>query len=111
MPVVADPAMPAADPADPWEHESSVRSYSRNWPVVFSRGVGSMLYSTDNRAYLDFFAGAGALNYGHNNPLLKTHLMEYLAGDGIVHSLDMMTEAKAGFLRAFRDLVLMPRGL
>lgn len=111
MPVVADPTMPAADPVDPWEHESSVRSYSRNWPVVFSRGVGSMLYSADNRAYLDFFAGAGALNYGHNNPLLKTHLMEYLAGDGIIHSLDMMTEAKAGFLRAFRDLVLMPRGL
>lgn len=117
MPTVADPAMPTAptmspaDLADPWEQESSVRNYSRNWPVVFCRGVGTMLYSADDRAYLDFFAGAGSLNYGHNNPLLKSQLMEYLAGDGIIHGLDMMTEAKAGFLQAFRDLVLMPRGL
>jgi diaminobutyrate-2-oxoglutarate transaminase len=70
-----------------------------------------MLYSADGRAYLDFFAGAGALNYGHNNPFLKSRLMAYLAGDGIIHSLDMWTEAKADFLRAFRDLVLLPRGL
>jgi diaminobutyrate-2-oxoglutarate transaminase len=88
-----------------------VRSYSRNWPVVFRRGVGSLLYSADDHAYLDFFAGAGALNYGHNNPLLKSRLMAYLAEDGIIHGLDMWTEAKADFLRAFRDLVLIPRGL
>ena len=110
MPLAADLTMPA-DPADPWEQESSVRSYSRNWPVIFSRGVGTILYSADNRAYLDFFAGAGALNYGHNNPLLKSHLIDYLANDGVIHSLDMMTEAKADFLQAFRDLVLIPRGL
>jgi len=66
-----------------------------------------MLYSADDRAYLDFFAGAGALNYGHNNPVLKSRLMAYLANDGIIHSLDMWTEAKADFLRAFRDFVLI----
>jgi len=110
-PLAADPTKLAADPLDPWDQESSVRYYSRSWPVMFSRGVGTMLYSAENRAYLDFFAGAGALNYGHNNPLLKSELMEYLANDGIIHSLDMMTEAKASFLQAFRDLVLIPRGL
>lgn len=109
--LAVDPAVPATDPADPWEQESSVRSYSRNWPVVLSRGVGTMLYSVDDRAYLDFFAGAGVLNYGHNNRILKSRLMAYLANDGIIQSLDMWTEAKADFLRAFRDLVLLPRGL
>ena len=28
--------------------------------------------------YLDFFAGAGSLNYGHNNPVLKRPLIDYL---------------------------------
>lgn len=110
-PLALDLSSPAADLTDPWDQESSVRSYSRNWPVVLSRGVGTMLYSADNRSYLDFFAGAGALNYGHNNPVLKSRLMAYLAEDGIIHSLDMWTEAKADFLRAFRDHVLLPRGL
>jgi diaminobutyrate-2-oxoglutarate transaminase len=97
--------------ADPFDLESEVRSYSRCWPVMFSRSTGSTLYATDGRAYLDFFAGAGALNYGHNNPLLKAPLLEYLASDGVIHSLDMMTVAKASFLRAFHDLVLVPRKL
>lgn len=96
---------------DPADLESEVRSYSRHWPVMFNRGIGSMLHATDGRAYLDFFAGAGALNYGHNNPLLKAPLLDYLASDGLVHSLDMMTEAKASFLRAFGGFVLTPRGL
>ena len=51
--------------------ESAVRSYCRAWPAVFDRACGSWLYDEDGRGYLDFFAGAGALNYGHNNPVLK----------------------------------------
>ncbi|MCU1533182.1 MAG: diaminobutyrate--2-oxoglutarate transaminase [Arthrobacter sp.] len=35
--------------------ESKVRCYSRNWDTVFERAAGSMLYSEDGRAYLDFF--------------------------------------------------------
>ncbi|GAB09555.1 diaminobutyrate--2-oxoglutarate transaminase [Gordonia araii NBRC 100433] len=92
-------------------HESEVRSYCRNWPTVFSRAKGAWLTDVDGKRYLDFFAGAGALNYGHNNPALKGPLMEYLAQDGITHSLDMYTEAKGEFLRTFHDLILEPRNL
>ncbi|MQA17343.1 MAG: aminotransferase class III-fold pyridoxal phosphate-dependent enzyme, partial [Pseudonocardiaceae bacterium] len=46
--------------------ESEVRSYCRNWQTVFHRAEGSFMYSEDGREYLDFFSGAGALNYGHN---------------------------------------------
>ncbi len=91
--------------------ESAVRSYCRTWPAVFDRAAGSWLYDTDGRAYLDFFAGAGALNYGHNNPALKTALLDYLAGDRIIHSLDMHTVAKREFLTAFDELILAPRQL
>lgn len=91
--------------------ESEVRSYCRNWPVVFDTAKGSRITDIDGKTYLDFFAGAGALNYGHNPPALKAPLMEYLARDGITHGLDMYTVAKGEFLRTFEDLVLKPRGL
>jgi diaminobutyrate-2-oxoglutarate transaminase len=91
--------------------ESEVRSYCRGWPVAFDTAVGSRMTDIDGHSYLDFFAGAGALNYGHNNPALKGALLDYLARDGVVHSLDMHTSAKAEFLKTFDELVLKPRGL
>jgi len=91
--------------------ESEVRSYCRNWPVVFDTAVGSRLTDVDGRSYLDFFAGAGALNYGHNPPALKKPLLDYLARDGITHGLDMYTKAKGEFLHTFEDMILKPRGL
>jgi diaminobutyrate-2-oxoglutarate transaminase len=91
--------------------ESEVRSYIRSFPTVFETARGSLLIDENKNEYIDFFAGAGTLNYGHNNPLLKQALLEYLESDGIVHSLDMATSAKRDFIRAFVDLVLVPRGL
>jgi diaminobutyrate-2-oxoglutarate transaminase len=91
--------------------ESEVRSYCRSWPVVFDRAVGAHLYDESGREYLDFFAGAGALNYGHNNPVLKQAVIEYMMADGVTHSLDMNTVAKRDFLETFRDVALAPREL
>ncbi|MET9953856.1 aspartate aminotransferase family protein [Streptomyces sp. NPDC006339] len=91
--------------------ESEVRSYSRAWPTVFTTAQGAELRDANGRTYLDFFAGAGALNYGHNPPELKAALLEYLTGDGITHGLDMHTTAKGTFLERLRDLVLTPRAL
>jgi len=91
--------------------ESAVRSYCRTWPKVFDRAVGSWLYDEDGRAYLDFFTGASALNYGHNNPVLKQALLDYVASDKVTHSLDMHTVAKREFLIALDELILQPRQL
>lgn len=94
--------------------ESEVRSYSRSWPVTFDRAQGAHLYSEEGpeqRGFLDFFSGAGALNYGHNHPDLLAPLLAYLQRGAVVHSLDMQTTAKREFLEAFRDRVLAPRGL
>jgi diaminobutyrate-2-oxoglutarate transaminase len=91
--------------------ESEVRSYCRGWPTVFDRARGSRMYDEDGHAYLDFFAGAGSLNYGHNNPVLKRALIDYLERDGVTHGLDMSTVAKRTFLGTFQDLVLRPRDL
>src|SRR5436309_13375513 len=86
--------------------ESQVRSYCRTWPVVFDTARGSRITDVDGKSYLDFFAGAGALNYGHNPPALKKPLIDYLARDGVTHGLDMFTTAKGEFLRTFQEVVL-----
>ncbi|MEV0340669.1 diaminobutyrate--2-oxoglutarate transaminase [Nocardia sp. NPDC050713] len=91
--------------------ESNVRGYCRSWPTVFDTASGAWLRDEQGRDYLDFFAGAGALNYGHNNPVLKRALIDYLAGDGITHGLDMSTVAKRRLLETLRDTVFTPRGL
>jgi len=91
--------------------ESAVRSYCRNWPTVFNRGQGSWIYDEGGRGYLDFFAGAGALNYGHNNSALKQGLLDYVTSDGIAHALDMSTIAKRDLLDTFVHLILKPRRL
>ena len=67
------------------KYESEVRSYCRKWPVVFETAKGSILTDVNNNSYLDFFNGAGALDYGHNPEYIKTKLIEYLQNDGIVH--------------------------
>ncbi|GGZ10181.1 diaminobutyrate--2-oxoglutarate transaminase [Streptomyces nitrosporeus] len=91
--------------------ESEVRSYCRGWPTVFDRAQGSHLHDEAGRTYLDFFSGAGSLNYGHNNPVLKRALLDYIEHDGITHGLDMATTAKRAFLECFQDVVLRPRDL
>ncbi|THV39759.1 diaminobutyrate--2-oxoglutarate transaminase [Glycomyces buryatensis] len=91
--------------------ESEVRSYCRSWPAVFTTARGSRLDDETGKSYIDFFAGAGSLNYGHNHPVLKEALLSYLAGDNIVHTLDVYTQAKRDFLQTFHDVILAPRGL
>lgn len=91
--------------------ESEVRSYCRCFPAVFKSAKGAYLLAEDGTAYIDFFCGAGALNYGHNNEHIKKHLLTYLQEDGLMHALDMHTTAKREFLTRFRDVILLPRGL
>ena len=78
--------------------------------MTFHQGRGSRLYDRDGRGYLDFFAGASALNYGHNHPVLKQALLDYLEQDGVTHSLDMLTAAKEDFLPSSRRGCSAPAG-
>ncbi|HET7415707.1 MAG TPA: diaminobutyrate--2-oxoglutarate transaminase [Arthrobacter sp.] len=91
--------------------ESEVRSYCRGWPATFDRATGSTLFTEDGQEYLDFFSGAGALNYGHNHPQLLEPLLDYLRSGSITHSMDMHTPAKRKFLETFQDVILKPRDL
>lgn len=91
--------------------ESEVRTYSRSFPAVFTRARGATLYDENKKEYIDFLAGAGTLNYGHNNPKLKKVLLDYMMDDGLTHGLDMWTTAKRDFLETLEELIFKPRGL
>lgn len=91
--------------------ESEVRGYVRSFPAVFTKAQGAILWDEDGNRYIDFFAGAGTLNYGHNEPGMKARLLDYLERDGVVHGLDMATTAKKEFLETFERVILQPRGM
>ena len=91
--------------------ESRVRSYCRSFPAEFATARGARLTTRDGRDYVDFLAGCSTLNYGHNHPVLKQALLEYISSDGVAHGLDMHTRAKAKFLETLERCILKPRGL
>lgn len=91
--------------------ESAVRSYCRSFPVTFAKAEGSWIHDRDGNKYLDFLAGCGSLNYGHNDPDMKAALVEYITEGNIAHGLDMYTGAKEGFLKAYEEHILKPRGM
>jgi len=93
------------------EIESEVQSYARSFPRVFNKAKGEHLYDEEGNCYLDFLAGAGTLNYGHNHPVFKEKLLEYIHSDGITHGLDLHTKAKGEFLETFNEKILKPRKL
>ncbi|MFC2947357.1 diaminobutyrate--2-oxoglutarate transaminase [Virgibacillus sediminis] len=93
------------------EIESAVRSYSRGWPTVFEKAKGYKMWDTDGNEYIDFFAGAGTLNYGHNDDTMQEKMIEYIKNDGIIHSLDMGTTPRKEFLERYKEIILEPRDL
>jgi diaminobutyrate-2-oxoglutarate transaminase len=93
------------------QHESEVRGYCRRFGAVFASASGSIMRDVEGREYVDFLAACGSLNYGHNDPDMRTALVGYIADDGITIGLDLFTTAKRAFLDCFHGLILAPRGM
>lgn len=93
------------------ERESNVRSYCRAFPAVFTTARGATLFDEEGHSWVDFLAGAGALNYGHNPPEIRARLIEHLESEAISHALDLHTDSKRRFLETFERIVLAPRGM
>ncbi|PIL19836.1 hypothetical protein P775_12585 [Puniceibacterium antarcticum] len=96
---------------DTLQLESNVRSYSRTFKETFDTASGSWIYTKDGGKYLDFLAGCGSLNYGHNHPTLKQALVDYIVKDGMSMCLDMQSIARSNFIRSFNSIILKPRGM
>ncbi|MGO3209960.1 MAG: aspartate aminotransferase family protein [Brachybacterium sp.] len=93
------------------QHESEIRGYCRAYPTVFASASNARQVDEDGTSYIDFFAGAGVLNFGHNNPRMKEAMIEFLQADGVAHSLNTYTTTKRDFIARFHEVVLAPRGM
>ncbi|MGE0787207.1 MAG: aspartate aminotransferase family protein [Sandaracinaceae bacterium] len=91
--------------------ESEIRGYCRIYPTVFVSAKNARQVDEDGKSYLDFFAGAGVLNFGHNNDKMREAIVAFLQRDGVAHSLDMHTDVKREFLAEFTRVVLEPRDM
>ena len=83
--------------------ESDVRGYSRTYPVVFDKALNARQTDENGKEYIDFFAGAGVLNFGHNNERMQKAVVDYIQSNGVTHSLDMATVAKRAFIEKFEE--------
>lgn len=91
--------------------ESEIRGYSRAYPTVFASASNARQVDEAGKSYIDFFAGAGVLNFGHNNPHMKQAIIDFIQADGVAHSLDMSTTVKREFISAFAETILKPRNM
>ncbi len=85
--------------------ESGVQLYNRSFPAVFAYAKGCEVRDVGERRWVDFFCGAGALNYGHNHPRLVEACVEHLREGRIVHALDVDTPVKRSFLEGLGKLL------
>ena len=92
------------------QHESEIRAYCRAVPTVFKSSSNAKMIDENGKVFIDFFAGAGVLNFGHNNPLMKEAIIDFIQRDGVAHSLDMFTDVKRDFINKFVTTILKPRG-
>jgi len=93
------------------EYESEIRAYCRAVPTVFCSSDNAIMIDENGKEYVDFFAGAGVLNFGHNNPKMKEAIIEFISNNGVAHSLDMFTDVKRDFIDTFVNTILKPRNM
>ncbi len=83
--------------------ESRARSYPRAVPVAFEEGRGATLRDVDGNTYIDFFAGAGALNLGHGHPAVARAASEQQ--QRLVHALDFPTAPRLRLMRRLKQIL------
>lgn len=93
------------------KYESEIRAYCRAVPTVFKSSLNAIMIDENDKEYVDFFAGAGVLNFGHNNPKMRDALIAFLTRNGVAHSLDIFTDVKRDFINTFVDTILKPRNM
>lgn len=69
---------------------------------------GSLLIA-DGREYIDFYSGAGTLNYGHRNPVLMRRLLNDIRRKGPLGTGGRTDEIRSSFFHTVDQVLLRPR--
>jgi 4-aminobutyrate aminotransferase len=87
--------------------ETDAVVYSKYFPIAVANAQGSTIEDADGNRFLDWVAGVCVLNLGHRHPKLVAALEEQ--SRKVWHALELPTEARVAFLRAFTQA--LPGGL
>ena len=58
--------------------ESNAKTYARTFDCIIQRGLGTRVWDSDGKEYLDMLACAGALPLGHNHPAILDEVFAFL---------------------------------
>ncbi|MBP6020750.1 MAG: diaminobutyrate--2-oxoglutarate transaminase [Burkholderiaceae bacterium] len=83
--------------------------YVRSIPLDVRLSSESMLTDQAGKEYIDFYSGAGTLNYGYDNPALSARLSRYLKSYTATPSRYADQRAKQLFIASFQRIVLDSR--
>ncbi|MEX5566401.1 diaminobutyrate--2-oxoglutarate transaminase family protein [Pseudomonas syringae] len=78
--------------------ESNARTYAATFQQLFVSGKGMRVKDSNGREYLDCLSNAGTLALGHNPPVVREAVIEFLNGDHLQQALDLATPAKHAFV-------------
>jgi 4-aminobutyrate aminotransferase len=53
-------------------------SYSREYPLVVDKALGSEIWDVDGRRFIDFMAGVAVMNVGHRHPHVQQKISDQL---------------------------------
>lgn len=79
--------------------ESNARSYPRRIPLALKKARGLYVEDVEGRRFIDCLAGAGTLALGHNHPVVIEAIQQVLADELPLHTLDLTTPVKDGFVQ------------
>lgn len=85
------------------ELEGNNRSYPRAIPIAMERARGAIIEDVDGNRYLDFFAGCGVLNLGHNNPDILADVARQQ--EKLIQALDFPTKVKIKFMEELNSVL------
>lgn len=83
--------------------ESNNRSYPRGIPIALERAEGSIIEDVDGNRFIDFFAGCGVLNLGHNNKDILIDIIKQQ--EKLIHGLDFPTRLKIDFMENMNSIL------
>ncbi|MCI4362296.1 MAG: aspartate aminotransferase family protein [Thermoplasmata archaeon] len=79
--------------------ETDAVVYAKYFPIAIANARGSTVEDADGNRFIDWVAGISVLNLGHRHPAMMRALAEQ--SEKVWHALELPTEARVAFLRAF----------
>lgn len=85
--------------------ESNARSYPRRIPISLAKAQGIYIQDTQGNIYIDCLSCAGSLALGHNHPAVKNAILNHLAEDTPLQTLDITSPTKDKFIQDLFEIL------